>query len=506
MLLFFTATGFLYSQNISLDLSFGTNGSQNSLYNNGYINCSAMLSNGQILIAGTANADNRFHVAKHNINGGFDTSFGTNGYFFFNSVPNQKEWIYFIKALPDNKFIVAGKSDVDTSLAGFYYNAFIAKFNSNGTKDITFGTNGFVKTNLGSNEDNINSFVFTNTGEIYAVAHSFNTTSNQNISFLIKYNASGLLDTTFGSNGIMEIVLPNSNSLNTIAIQSNDKILLSGNMTNSASNNDILLVRLNLDGSFDTTFGTNGIVTTDFNSINESSNDLVIDSNNKITVIGTASGTSYLARFAVAQYNSDGSLNTSFNSTGKLLITNNVSGFTTSFGKKIKILPDNSLLFSGHSIGNNNYDLVLMKYNSNGTPVTGFGNNGQFLYQNSALQEFSNDVHLQSDGKVVVSGLKTSASNTTPLSFLIRYKDAFLDSQSFEDKKGFSIYPNPVENFLNIETDEIIENITINNLTGKIIMVIDHTKIVSTEKLNSGVYIIKLTTPSGVSFNKFIKK
>ena len=143
---------------------------------------------------------------------------------------------------------------------------------------------------------------------------------------LARLNPDGSLDkSTFGANGkgTVTALLPNfTNSSGALALQLDGKIVVAGTIVDI---NDIpqnlAVARFNNDGSLDTTFGGTGIVVTDFGA-NKSADDLVIQSGGKITLAGTTSSGG-ASDFLLVRYNSDGSLDSSFGANGKV---------TTEFG------------------------------------------------------------------------------------------------------------------------------------------------------------------------------
>ncbi|GGG56002.1 T9SS type A sorting domain-containing protein [Bizionia arctica] len=497
------------SQNISLDTTFGTDGYQfeYGVFSGNYITSAILLPNNQTLVAGTKNASNQFYISKYNTDGSFDTTFGTNGYgsTTISSINNQKEAIYKIALQQDGKIIVAGQSDIDPSLSGYYYNALLARFNADGSIDTSFGDNGFVKTDLGSNEDYISDIYITSSTHIYAVSHSTESDSGNNTAQVLKYDVNGNLDTNFGSNGIENIALDNNINLTSIFVQSDDSIILSGSLIGVTNDKDFLLAKLNSNGSFDTSFGTNGLVITDFGYLNESINEFVI-TDTKIIAVGTISSTDFLPHIGIASYNFDGSLDTNFSTDGKLIESPDHSNYNTCFGTDINIMPNGNLLVSGNAIGNNNYDLLLTAYHINGTRDSSFATNGQFLHQNSTLQEFSNDVLIQANGKILSVGVKTSSANTSPQTMLVRFKDAYtLNTDSFELDSPLVLYPNPTRDIVWISTKKDIKKIAIYSISGQIIKEIEGSKTFSTSFLNPGVYLVKITNEHKSYFSKIVK-
>ncbi|QHI34863.1 hypothetical protein IMCC3317_02080 [Kordia antarctica] len=502
-LLFFIAK--LSSQNISLDTTFGTDGFQDSLSNGNFLNSAILLPDGKILISGTLNASTEFFIAKYNVDGSPDTSFGTNGFIITNSISNQKETIYGMDVQSDGKIIVVGQSDINPSLSGFYYHALLARFNADGSTDTTFGTNGYVKTELGSDDDYLSDIQITATGDIYVVGYSKETATGYSTAKIAKYDALGNLDTAFATNGIQTVSLAKGVNLNEISVQNDGTLFLSGSSIDLNDNKDTLLVKLDVTGNFDASFGTNGMQLTDIGYTNEYITDFVLH-NNKILATGTVSGTSFLPHTILMRFNLDGTLDTTFSIDGFHIETPDASNYSTSFGKKISVLPDGTILASGHAIGNNNYDLFLIAFNDDGTRVTNFGTNGQYLHQVSARQDYSSDLLIQPDGKIIVTGAYSSTS-TNKRNMLIRFKDAYvLSNAEFELEDTVVMYPNPTANTLHIKTNTSIEKIIIHTLSGQLVKeIISSENTVAIDFLASGTYIIKVISSQGTIVSKFIK-
>jgi uncharacterized delta-60 repeat protein len=405
----------------------------------------------------------------------------------------------------DGKIIVVGQSDINPSLGGYYYNALLARFNADGSIDTSFGTNGYVKTELGSDDDYISDIQITTAGDIYAAGYTEDTTTNYSIAKVLKYDASGNLDTTFGTNGIQTISLAKGVNLNEISVQNDGTIFLTGSSTDLTDNRDLLIVKLDANGNFDASFGTNGMLLTDLGYTNEYITDFVIH-NNKIVITGTVSGTNFLPHTVLARFTMNGTLDTTFSTDGYHLETPDNSDYSTCFGKKIRILPDGTILASGHAIGNNNYDLFLVAFNDDGTRATGFGNNGQYLHLNSARQDFSGDLVIQADGKIIITGVYSSGT-VSRRNMLVRFKDAYVLSRfDAELNDKIVLYPNPTKTSIRINTNTAIAKIIIHTLSGQIVKEItnpNHT--INVDFLSSGTYIIKVITEQGSLVSKFIK-
>ena len=138
---------------------------------------------------------------------------------------------------------------------------------------------------------------------------------------MVRYNSNGSLDTSFGGTGKITTVVGAydvDNRGNSIAIQSDGKIVVAGWSYNGSNYYDFAVVRYNSNGSLDTSFGGTGQVTTPIGASGDFAQSVAIQqSTDKILVAGYSSnGTKY--DFAVVRYNPNGSLDTSFGGTGQV--------------------------------------------------------------------------------------------------------------------------------------------------------------------------------------------
>ena len=213
---------------------------------------------------------------------------------------------------------------------------------------------------------------------------------------LIRYNSDGSLDTGFDTDGKVstDIGSWSQDFAFSVAIQTDGKLVAIG-----GNSGDIALVRYNTDGSLDGTFGTGGIVTTDINS---GSNDLAysvaIQPDGKI-VVGGISGTVGSYDFVVVRYNSDGSLDTSFDTDGK--VTTDLGSGGNDYGRFVAVQSDGKIVVTGDA----GDDFGAVRYNSNGSLDGSFGTGGIVVTDvgvNST--DNGNSGALQSDGKILVVG------------------------------------------------------------------------------------------------------
>jgi uncharacterized delta-60 repeat protein len=201
---------------------------------------------------------------------------------------------------------------------------------------------------------------------IVVAGYSFNITTNKYDFALVRYNTNGNLDAGFGTGG--KVTTPiGSGSVNdqadALGIQSDGKIVVAGYYHNSSNNYFIALVRYNTNGSLDTTFNTTGIVTTSIGSgstIDDEAHALVIQSDGKIVVAGSSyDNTRSNYDFALVRYNTNGSLDTTFNATG--IVTTPI-GSSDDFALALGIQSNGRIVVAGYSLIGSNDDFSLVRY------------------------------------------------------------------------------------------------------------------------------------------------
>ena len=191
-----------------------------------------------------------------------------------------------------------------------------------GSLDPTFGTGGKVITSITNGSDKANGVVIQTDGKILVAGNSSSSVTGKDF-VCVRYNSDGSLDNTFGNSGITttDIQLGSDDVANSISIQPDGKIVLAG-YTNNGSDKNAAIVRYKIDGTPDSTFGTNGIVITDFdNSQSDEIRVVKIHSlSGKIIVGGSTQINTTHAKPVVARYLSNGTIDSTFNTTGIRLL------------------------------------------------------------------------------------------------------------------------------------------------------------------------------------------
>ncbi len=218
----------------------------------------------------------------------------------------------------------------------------------------------------------------------------------------------GDLDATFGVGGIVMTSISGTDTATCMALQSDGKIVVGGYST-SGGNTNFALVRYHNDGTLDTTFNSTGKVTTDFAGQNDFANGMVIQSDGKIVVVGSASST---AVPALVRYNTDGSLDTGFGPSGTGKIT--TPSFPNYPLQGVALQQDGKIVVAGDAP--NFAGGIVMRYHADGSLDNGFGSGGLVsIFTPTMTYNGNYALVVQSDGKIVVAGSINGTQSVTRL-------------------------------------------------------------------------------------------
>ncbi|MBL8814301.1 MAG: PD40 domain-containing protein, partial [Planctomycetaceae bacterium] len=233
----------------------------------------------------------------------------------------------------------------------------------------------------------------------------------------------GLLDSAFGGAGIVTTDVGGSaDGSRGIAVQQNDGRIVAVGSSHNGANYDFGVSRYNIDGTLDTLFSGDGKLTTSFGTSNDEAAAVAIQPDGRIVVAGYASNTGFYRNFAVARYNVDGSLDTTFSGDGK---QTTAVGTTDSYATSVTIQPDGKIVVAGCSWNGNNFDFAVVRYTTTGnvdlsyTTAIGSGN------------DYATSVAVQpADGRIVVAGYSNNGSYDDFA--VVRYTTAGILDSSFD--------------------------------------------------------------------------
>jgi uncharacterized delta-60 repeat protein len=385
-----------FPQSGRIDSTFGQNGVVCDAINvigSSTITSTALQPDGKIVAAGYTYIEDQhdFALARYNTDGSRDISFGTNG-IVITSVSDGNDYSNSIAVQTDGKIIAAG-STVQSGQIDFA----LARYNPNGKLDQTFGIDGIVTTKVSPSTDIINSIAIQEDGKIVAAGYTQNGSKDDIC--LARYDMNGILDNTFGSNGIIIVPSPaSSDGINSVKIQEDGKILCGGN-SDIGGTSDFTLIRYNTDGILDSTFGLNGIVITPGPISDDHLYSIAVQKDGKIIAAGssTLAGT---RDFALVRYNPDGKPDSTFGINGIVLF---IGASSDDEAMSVAVQDDAKIIAAGFT-DNGILDFAMVRYNTNGTLDTTFGTHGVVITPVSPANDICNSSLIQTDGKIIAAG------------------------------------------------------------------------------------------------------
>lgn len=304
---------------------------------------------------------------------------------------------------------------------------------SGGSVDATFGTGGRVITAFGNEEDVANDVVVQTDGKIIAGGFTqavANDDSSRDFA-LVRYNSDGTLDQTFGNGGrVTTDFNSNRNEINALALQTDGKIVAIGLGRSASGSIIVAIARYNSNGTLDTTFDSDGKVENGYEIGTGFANDVVIDSANRIIVTGSSIAQNGFSAFAVARFNSNGSPDTSFDSDGAVLVP--VAQFGNDEANAIALDANGRIVLAGNSnMGSSSGDFAFARINADGSLDTNFGTNGATTVDFDDFDEVL-DLVIQSNGRIVGVGYAIDRANSTSTFALARLTSSGTIDNSFD--------------------------------------------------------------------------
>lgn len=302
----------------------------------------------------------------------------------------------------DHGFSVVIQADGKIVVGGYSSNSgaedfAVARFNSSGSLDNSFSGDGKVTTDQGTNFDRIHELAIQPDGKIVAAGYE-DIVSNRAFS-LARYNADGALDNGFDSDGKVRVPVGGFwSAANAVAIQSDGKIVaggLSGNTTSSF----FALIRLNADGSLDNTFGSNGKVQTAVGSFYDGIEGIAIQPDGKIVAVGYTLVSDY--NTALARYKPNGTLDSTFGTNGVAVFP---LGVDEDRGLAVALQADGKIVIAGFAINATYKEFMVARFNSNGTPDLTFSGDGKAYVDVGTDNDVANGISIRSDGRIVLVG------------------------------------------------------------------------------------------------------
>lgn len=439
----------------TLDPTFGSNGRVIMPAETTFENFWAMglQKDGRLITVGSSNK--KYLIKRYLTNGDIDKSFGVDGK-ITGSFSDSISIFYLLVIQDDDKIVVCQKNTFYGGSTHFT----LARFHSNGNLDLTFGTLGTAITSFDTENHEINGITLQNDGKILLAGYKGNGT-NRDMA-LSRFTKNGILDNSFGSNGkIVFSFCPSSDWATGMKVMSNGQILVTGGaIFNSRS--DVVLLRLDQDGSLDSSFGKNGITSANI-GIDDEGTSIIVQDDNKIVVGGwaqfphqdkTNGNDLYAPDFSIIRFNVDGSLDSSFAGDGISCPYNYFK--ETGYLHSIFMQKDGKIVAGGTYMDGSDYDspaLQIIRFNKDGSIDETFGSKGFFKMDPIGFYSIVKQV----DGKLIVGGNYSDYRGKRNYDGLLRIFVDGLSTSIFSPltSNEIRIFPNPTRGniTINIEGD-----------------------------------------------------
>jgi uncharacterized delta-60 repeat protein len=354
--------------------------------------------------------------------GQLDPSFGTNGG-VTTDFAGGTDQAFAVALQQDGKMVVGGEGGTSTSYA---FQPELARYNADGSLDPSFGSAGKLRMAFAGPTD-IQALALQPDGKVIAAGSMDNASYDSLGIVVMRLNADGSLDASFGSGGLVEPNIPGE-YVSSVVIQPDGKILVAGARADAGFTAfQVLVRRFNTNGTPDATFGSNGVVTSSFGGTFDSAGAVVLQLDGKIVVAGSREQIFPDASFAVTRLLANGATDTSFG-TGGVATASFAQG--PSFGARVALQSDGKIVVSGEIGDLSSYaipasDIGVARFNSNGSLDTSFANAGtkeiDFGQQSPGVnsnQSADAGVAVQPDGKIILIGSRSDNGNSAP-SFLV---------------------------------------------------------------------------------------
>ncbi len=363
----------------------------------------ALQPDGKVVLAGNCATatSNTFCLLRYKTDGTLDPDFNGSGK-VVTALPNVNNKLAAMALQADGKIVVAGSS----CLADFAAHFCAIRYNANGTLDLTFSGIGIATTVItpqATLAEIATSVAVQPDGKIVLAGYC-NVSAGINFC-AVRFNANGTLDSTFNGVGSVTTVIATGSLANAIALQRDGKIVLAG-FCSAGSFSAFCAVRYNDNGTLDTSFNGSGKVSTPIGVDSALTRAAALQADGKLVLVGDCATTQIFTMCAI-RHTTSGALDTTFNSIGVLRLV----GGLNDRAKAVAIQPDGKLVMAGVCTNPSTDELCARRLNSDGSHDATFNGGGSVNMAPGAFAgEAANAVLLQPDGKIVIAGACANGS------------------------------------------------------------------------------------------------
>jgi uncharacterized delta-60 repeat protein len=392
-----------------LDSTFSGDGKATTALNAAVMQAVVVQADGRILVAGRAapTGDRDFALVRYNSDGSADGGFGTGGIVTTPFLAGRSDEANDVALQADGKIVVVGERGDDGADPDFA----VARYNSDGTLDGSFGSAGLVATDFGGGSAGVSvaqGVVVQPDGRIVVAGHaSLGAASASGNDFaLARYLPNGNLDSTFGTAGLVLTQVRSKTDLAfAVALQADGRIILAGRTESASTGDDFALVRYLSNGSVDSSFGSFGIVTANLGTTSSTdiASALALQPDGRIVAGGMTGASTGSFNFGLIRFLADGSVDNSFGGSGTGRAITDFSG-QDDFLEDLALAPDGKIVAIGRRTSATLFDMGIARYLPDGTLDGGFGSGGKLEIDFFGGSDAGTGVAVQPDGKIVGVG------------------------------------------------------------------------------------------------------
>lgn len=292
---------------------------------------------------------------------------------------------------------------------------------SQGGLDKTFASTGKIVRSITPGFDFTTATAVQTDGKILVTGY----VSNGSVDFmLLRFNMNGTLDTAFGDSGTVISDFGKSEIAMAMVLQPDGKIILAG-QANPVSNADFALARYNTDGSLDATFGNGGMATAAIGQYDDIAQAITLQSDGRIVVAGY-SGAYPNYDFSLARFKANGIIDSSFSSDGRIIMP---IGTGSDIATAVKIQANGKIVVAGRFVAKGEYDIAVVRLHPDGSLDFDFGSTGVIRTSIGSVDDMGSAIAIQPDQKIIVGGSANTGSYSDFA--IVRYDTAGALDNSF---------------------------------------------------------------------------
>jgi uncharacterized delta-60 repeat protein len=498
LLLVITSNGF--AQPGILDPTFGNNGMVLTTFgtNNTLPRVVQGLPNGQIItLCRVYQSSLDIGLVRYNSDGSLDQTFGTEGTLIIDLNNASVENPSHMEVLSNGKILINGVSDGDL---------FLLRLNSDGSIDPDFGTNGYVIYDINAGTDDYaGSFAVRPSGEIIMVGYAYDGPGGGS-GCVVQFTENGILDDSFGTNGKLQINNVNNivEILTDIALSPSGDAFVMGSINQLNVTDNVYIYCVSPNGTLNTAFNGIGYKLLAIGDGDDSAGCLAVLSSGKIIVAGITEVEN--DNPFIVQLEPDGSYDSTFGADGIQILSSIYSLGVTD----IHIDPDGKIVLASGTYLEFLSNMLIVRLNTNGSLDTNFGTNGYTTTSagGSAGTEQGVSLATDSNGNYIMSGITGEPISGSIQQVLLKYGNS-INSIAKANQPEPAFYPNPSNGKLWINASSSIPNykILIRDLSGRTVGEIQMNGDASLElpaSLQSGVYLISSDNQVQISTQSII--